>query len=215
MREAVAAAVAEYAFEVGVALGGLAAAVLVAGLDELRGQVSPGAQMLRGREPAHVEADLGQDHLGGVEVYPGMSASRCRAGRGWVGGVAGCALPGLGAGVAPSWGSTGCSGWAVRRQSCSMRVVRRSISAVRLSIWPSRIVASSAWWSSNLPSSASHEVAALVPHDTASQVGQRLRVTFTRDQRVDHVPHRHRGDLRCHRGDLDQASSSNFSSRCQ
>lgn len=52
-------------------------------LDELRGQAGPGDQVFRGREPAHVQPDLGQDHLGGVEVDTG-DVGQSLQGRTWM-----------------------------------------------------------------------------------------------------------------------------------
>src|SRR5215469_6236941 len=62
---------AEHGLQVGVASGGLPAAAFAAGLSDLGGEVGPGDQVLGGGEPAHVGADLGQDHLGGLQADPG------------------------------------------------------------------------------------------------------------------------------------------------
>src|SRR5262249_8522338 len=55
---------AEQAFQVGVALAGLAGPVFGAGLDGSGGEFGPGGQVPRGGEPGHVKADLGEDDLG-------------------------------------------------------------------------------------------------------------------------------------------------------
>ena len=62
---------AEDAFEVGVALAGLAAAQRGAGLDGAWGQFRPGGQVPGGGETGHVRPDLGQDDLCSAHVDPG------------------------------------------------------------------------------------------------------------------------------------------------
>src|SRR6266496_4801609 len=57
---------AEDAFEVGVALAGLAGAGLGAGLDGARAQPGPRHQVRWGGEDAHVQPDLGEDDLRGA-----------------------------------------------------------------------------------------------------------------------------------------------------
>src|SRR5262249_39150174 len=58
--------VAEDAFEVGVAFGDPAGLGAVAGLDGARAEPGPGDQVGGGGEAGHVEADLGDDDVGGV-----------------------------------------------------------------------------------------------------------------------------------------------------
>jgi hypothetical protein len=62
---------AEDTFEVGVALAGLPGAVFGCGLDGARAEFGPGHQVGGGGEPAHLQAHLGDDHLGGEPVDAG------------------------------------------------------------------------------------------------------------------------------------------------
>jgi hypothetical protein len=54
-----------------VALVGLAGATLAAGDVVARAQARPGGQVGGGREPGHIDADLGDDALGGAGAHPG------------------------------------------------------------------------------------------------------------------------------------------------
>ena len=56
--------------ELGVALAGPARAVLPGGLVVARAQPGPRRQVRRGGEPSHVDADLGDDDLGGAFTDP-------------------------------------------------------------------------------------------------------------------------------------------------
>src|SRR5919201_4996877 len=62
---------AERGLEVGVALAGLPGSGPGAGLDGARAQSGPGDQVGGGGEPAHVQPNLGDDHLGGVSADAG------------------------------------------------------------------------------------------------------------------------------------------------
>ena len=62
---------AEQALEIGVALAGLAAAAAGSGLDGPGAQLRPRRQVGRGRELAHIQADLGEDQLGSVPPHAG------------------------------------------------------------------------------------------------------------------------------------------------
>ena len=73
---------AEDALEVGVALAGLAGAASGAGLDRARRELRPRDEVAGGRELGHVEADLGDDDLGGVGPMPVISSRRATAGAG-------------------------------------------------------------------------------------------------------------------------------------
>ena len=96
-----------------------------------------------------------------------------------------------------------------------MRVVRVAIWVVRASIWSSSIRASSPWWSSKRPVSASIRAPCLAFIRPARQPGKPPRVALPGDQR----PSMSRTDM-VSRVDatadtLISASSSSFSSRCQ
>ena len=151
--------------------------------------------MCGGGELAHVQADLGDDHLGGLAADAGdlvqatdrrqRPAGRCPRRCG-----SPCPAGGWAAGMAPI--------------SSSMRLVSLSIWRASASIWSSSIRASSAWWSLKRPVSASHQGGALAAHPASGQLGEHLGVALPGDQRLDHGPTGDAHDVGRHGGELDQ-----------
>ena len=197
--------VAERALEVGVALAGLATTGERAGLDGAWAQFRPRHQVRGGGEPAHVEADLGEDHLRRVRADAGdlveaVDGAECGLGHG---------VDRLAGGRATRRGSTG---WAsgIAASNWSMR-------AVRVSIWVVDLVQQHPGefgWSSNRPSRAATKAECLVfirPRASpASTFGSRCPAISASIMARPDTPMMSvaTADI------LIRASSSSFSSRC-
>ena len=142
---------AERAFQVGVALAGLAGAGHRPGLDGARGQLGPGHQVRGGGEPGHVQADLGEDDLRGVLADAGdlVEPLDRRQQRGVGDGLSGPAPRCAVVHRCRRRRRERVSGIAA--SSCVDAGGEGGDLGVRASIWSSSIRASSAWWSSNRP----------------------------------------------------------------
>ena len=131
--------------------------------------------MRGGGESGHVDADLGDDDLGGALTDPRDRRQQTSSAR------------------------------TKGRLASSMRVSSRAIMSARWSMCSRCRVHISACWSPKRPAQANVRSGILRAHHAARQVGQHGRVAFPGDQRLDHVPGRQGGQRRGHRVNLDSA----------
>jgi len=188
---------AEDAFEVGVALAGLAGAAAGTGLDGARAQLGPRHQVPGGREPGHIQADLGEDDLGAVtadagdliEAGDGIGPGRIRAGA--------SARAGGAVGVDALRGGNRCDQLPDPGGELGDLPVER-VDLVQQH--PGQLAVMIV----EPPRERLDQRAMLGLHPAAGQAGQHFRVPFSGDQRLQHVPDRHRVQAAGHSRDLDQ-----------
>src|SRR6266550_5014850 len=186
-------------FEVGVALAGLAFAVLRAGLDGARAQFRPGHQVPGGREPAHVQPDLRDDDLGAahgdagdlVETLEGRYARGEEfSGRG----------VGTGVGVGGGWWPGGGDGRDRLVDLAGELVDLGAQGVVLVEQHPGQVGVVGVE-----PAGQRFDQRGLLdPHPALGQGGQPPRVAFSADQRLDHRPAGDPEDVGGHGRQLDQ-----------